>query len=211
MRQRNIPQAYKRVSGPPADPPLELKVVKEHCRLPDDLTELDDQLEHYMREAEKEIESRCELSLRESSWLLTMARLPDCSRLQDFVLDKLLVRLEKPPVTGIEWVKYYDQNNVLQTADETDYELYENEQCPPILLVSDRIADLLYDGRLDAFQVQFTAGYSELPPDAVHLIKVLVAHYYRSPEAVGQAIGKGFERIDLLYNNLIETLAWRGY
>lgn len=91
--------------------------------------------------------------------------------------------LHKNPVQSVTWVKYYDENNVLQTLATSSYQTeFINE--PAIIRILDFPA--VYD-RPDAIQIQFVAGYgaaAAVPKQIIQAIQLLMAHFYEHREDV---------------------------
>lgn len=81
------------------------------------------------------------------------------------------IRLPYPPVTGVTWVKYLDEDLNEQTVDETVYRLADNL----VLLKPDQEwPDAACQP--DAVRIQYAAGYSEVPARAKHAVILTVQH-----------------------------------
>ena len=87
------------------------------------------------------------------------------------------VMLSKSPVQSLVSVKYYDTDNVQQTATLSDFTLVALEDGPYV--ESDNWPST-YD-RADAITIQYVAGYgisSSIPETLRHAILLIVGQYY---------------------------------
>lgn len=101
-------------------------------------------------------------------------------------LNRLALRL--PTVQSLSAVKYYDRDNVLQTATLSDFRLIASRDWAYVEPVGSWPSTF---DRPDAVQVEFVAGYgdaaSDVPESVRHALILLVAHWFenREPELVG--------------------------
>lgn len=96
------------------------------------------------------------------------------------------VSLHILPAQSLEAVKYYDENNDIQTATLADYELVSEAYCAYVQPVSGKSWPTAYD-RPDAVIIEYTAGYgdaSDVPAAVKHGMLMLVAHWYQNRETV---------------------------
>lgn len=188
-------------------PIVDLGLLKQHARLPSDLEDDDALLTQFCATAERTIESQTEIALREQTWTLRLRSLP--TEYECINPDYVTVRLEITPVTDVS-VSFYDEDDTLVTLVEgTDYELI-TENVPPLLLLKIESIESLSDSKVFPITIEVTAGDNEnIPPEASTAISLLVAHWYRFRESVGIAPGKEHSRVFEVYQDLLDTLAWR--
>jgi hypothetical protein len=100
------------------------------------------------------------------------------------------IELLRPPLVSVESVKYYDEDNVLQTVTASDY--YTTNDLVPQLRFIDGYAPPYVYSRPDAFQVNYIAGYpaADSPP---------TDYTTNIPAEIKNAILLG---VELLYNPL---------
>jgi len=210
MKFQNIRKVFSRTQEPDRSEPLVLlDLLKNHCRLPTDLTADDDYLIHLLKTAEQKIESWAEISLRSSPYTLNFRSLPTQP---EFCTDTHIgVRLEVVPVTEIVSVKYYDSEGNQQTLDPSDYALVDGAVPGCVLLPADTEA-CVSGLRPLPWQVNFLAGYESLddvPSQAKELAMLLVGHWYRFREAIGSLPGSESGSVRLLADSLLADLCWR--
>lgn len=108
--------------------------------------------------------------------------------------------LEKSPVTAVSSVKYYDENDELQTlVENTDY--FTDLHSEPARIRVDSVPTV-YD-KPNAVVIEFTAGFTDaasVPEPVKKAMLLMVAHLYenRQEEITGTIVsklGKGFEYI----------------
>lgn len=156
---------------------LGLDAIKQHLRVATDITDEDDLVTAYVLAAWDCCERLAWRQMLTADLRLTM---PSWSR---------EILIPKPPTASILSVKYYDEDNVLQTLDGANYRTDLESDIASILPVSDVGFPDLYD-RPDAVQVNFRAGYgitlASLPACFLHAVRLLTGQYYetREPEAV---------------------------
>jgi uncharacterized phiE125 gp8 family phage protein len=103
--------------------------------------------------------------------------------------------LDRPPVLAVASVKYYDVNGAQQTLSSVDY--WENIPDGSVDLAYDFTPPQLQEGRPNAIEIQYTAGYQALgtetelqaavPEPIKHALKVLITdmHEHRGQYAIG--------------------------
>jgi uncharacterized phiE125 gp8 family phage protein len=112
------------------------------------------------------------------------------------------VYLKIIPAKTLTAVKYYDTNNVLQTAITADYMLVANDDWAYVEPVKGKVWPITYD-RPDAIRLEFEAGYgpatTDVPQTVRHALLLLVAHWYEnreeSAEKAPTSIPFGFEAL----------------
>lgn len=131
------------------------------------------------------------------TWKLFLDRFP-CDR---------LIELPKPPLASITHVKYYDSANALQTWSSALYEVSATDMPGRLSPVWGESWPGTYD-RINAVEIQFVCGYgaaSAVPQSYKLALALLVGHWYRNREAVGQ-VG---DRIALAVDSLL-GVEWSG-
>ena len=105
--------------------------------------------------------------------------------------------LSVSPAQELVSVKYYDTDNIEQTADLSDFAIYKSDDWA---FVRSDNWPATYD-RPDAVTISYTAGFDPAPDDICHAIKMIVGHWYEHredaneiklsevPRAVGHLIG----------------------
>lgn len=116
----------------------------------------------------------------------------------------------RPPLVSVTHIKYYDQDDVLQTLETAYYDVDTRRQPGVIWWDEDYTAPTLSD-EANPVLVTYVAGYgaaaSAVPQRAKQAILLLVGHWYRCREAVGTV---GTE-VALAYQRLIHSLRVGGY
>ncbi len=91
------------------------------------------------------------------------------------------IKFWKNPISAITHIKYYDENNDLQTLDTDKYSFSTIHGCG-VICIAESIAT--YD-RLDAVEIQFVAGFgSNTPARFISAVKLTLGHLYEHREAV---------------------------
>lgn len=94
-----------------------------------------------------------------------------------------LDRLSFGPVSSITSVKYIDGDGVEQTLSTDVYELRQDGITSAIVLKYGQIWPApRYRSQIT---VRAVVGYSTIPPDIIHAMLTLVAHWYETREAFG--------------------------
>lgn len=85
-------------------------------------------------------------------------------------------------------VKYYDENNTIQTLASSEYTIQDNGDDDYVEIVFDGTMPNVYD-RYDAVQIEYNAGYSTLPAGIKKGILLMAATYFenRQNEIVGSS------------------------
>ncbi len=112
---------------------------------------LDAELSRQITTARLDVEAQTRRALIEQTVRLSVASFTA------FDPDVNMIRLQRPPLIGVESVQYYDSANALQTVDTADYYITDS-QVPEVRFVSGFSEPTLYD-RPDAVRVTYTVGY----------------------------------------------------
>lgn len=163
---------------PPDTDPVLVQELLEHLRITsNDEHEVIRQL---LKAATSDAENYLQRALITQTWKHTAHRFP----VEDFI------KLPWPPLQAITHVKYYDEDNQLQTFDSAKYELQTSTSPGLIRLVDGESWPSTYN-RAEAVEITYVAGYGDAPDDVpagIKLgIKMQVAHYFvnRQPVVVG--------------------------
>ncbi len=166
------------LTTPPAAEPLDVDDEKLHARV--DIDDDDDLIEVYIKTAREFVEKYIQSSLITQTWTLfyDSCDQPFCKRVID---------LPQKPIASITSVKTYDATNVATTFSSSSYRLSGNR------IVLNDAYDWPYNYRLyDAVEIVMVAGYgaagSAIPEDIKQAMRMLVAHYYETREAVYDAM-----------------------
>jgi len=104
---------------------------------------------------------------------------------QQFCGFQTRMRFPHTPIASVETVKYYDDDNALQTANSAIYGVYEDHLGAFIELLDSQSWPSTY-ARQDAVEINYIAGYAnaEAVPEPIKTaIKMLVADLYEHREA----------------------------
>lgn len=102
-----------------------------------------------------------------------------------------VMHLPFPKLQTVESVKYYNTEGTLTTLTENDYYWVVTSGEPGYIQAKyDVVYPELQDGRPDAIEIEYTAGYGaaeDVPEDIKHAMKLLIGNYYeqRSDIIVG--------------------------
>jgi uncharacterized phiE125 gp8 family phage protein len=94
------------------------------------------------------------------------------------------IMLPRGPVDTVDFVKYLDESEQLQTLSTAAYYLDDNPWAPLIGLKKDQTWPAIYS-RADAVRVQFSGGFvspNNVPKALVLAMKLLIGHWYRNRE-----------------------------
>jgi uncharacterized phiE125 gp8 family phage protein len=116
------------------------------------------------------------------------------------------VQLHRAPVASVDAIKYYDPDDVLQTWDSANYDTdLVNEPARIVVAENAALSSPNVDQRLNAVQIEYTAGYGttidDLPPLAVVAMLKYAAHQYDSRDLDTVT--------DNVWNAAIRDLIWR--
>jgi uncharacterized phiE125 gp8 family phage protein len=171
----------------PAETPVSLDEAKAHCRVDHDddnavITTLIAAAAAYV-DGWTGVLGRC---LVDQTWRISFRD-----------LTAQCIRLPFPNVSTAT-VTYYDTDNAEQTVAAGDFTILA-DACGSFIRFDDSFAvPSLYDDRLDAVQVEFTAGYgdaADVPAAIKAAILLLVGHYYENREA--SVIGASVENLPM--------------
>lgn len=152
-----------------ATEPVSLADMKEHLRVTS--SDDDDYISGLISAARNYIETITGRSLLEQTWLATF----------DYTEWSCLY-LPRPPLISVSQIQYRDNvDGSLQTASSSTYEV--NNLSEPAVIEFDDLPE--YDAtKQNPLQVTFTSGYSEVPRELVHALKLLCSQWYRIRSSV---------------------------
>lgn len=108
---------------------------------------------------------------------------------QDLTRWSGVVRLPFPDVQSIGSIVYSDADNVEQTVASSLYELLADDLGTYVHFLDGFTSPALYADRSDVVRITFDAGFgaaaTAVPADIVHAAHVLIAHWYRQRDALG--------------------------
>jgi len=116
------------------------------------------------------------------------------------------VDIEALPVRSVV-VKYYDDNNVLQTLDSSDYYLMNSTNLAAKIYPVESFPNIY--SRPDAVQIDVTCGYQTIPPAAKQAVLLLAGGWNENREA--EISGTITTELKLGYQRLIDLLRNRPY
>jgi uncharacterized phiE125 gp8 family phage protein len=164
---------------PPDGEPLTVDDVKVHLKVP--FTDEDGLIAGLISAARERAEAVTGRQLKTATWQLGQDRTP-CEALI----------LPKPPLQEVEFVKYISLDNVLTVWSSANYEVDAPAgpfagfgRLQPTPLTS---WPSVYDGKFNALQVRFVAGYGDEDEDVPSAIRqamlLMVGAWYRNREDV---------------------------
>lgn len=160
-----------RLITPPAFEPLTVETVKAHLRV--DIDTEDALFDLYIAAARE----KCEMSSRRALITQTLEAVVDAWPADGYL------RLPRPPLQAITWVKYLDADGV--EGAWTDYQVDARSEPGVVYFKSLPGAALFPSG---AITVRYTAGYgdapSEVPGGLRQAMLMLIGHWYENREAV---------------------------
>lgn len=199
-----VPKAWTRTVAPTGEI-IDRTLVKRHCRVPADVTVDDAWFTKHEAACEKFIEDRAEMAFREQEWELALEYLPTANPHTGLVE----LRLERPPVTAVNSVSYYNADNELVELDE-QYWTLESRYSPPILNLALWNAGVTYPDRpthKTQWIVNFDCGAEALTEQMEAALLNLIGHLYKNHEATGTLNSSVV--LPLALNDIIDSLKWR--
>lgn len=159
----------KLISGAAA--PLTAADLRLHCSIDASDTSFDSLLTDYIGAANGLIEEITGRAFGSQTWQLALDAFP------------AEIVLPRGPVTGVSWVKYWNAAGTEVTLDSGQY-LQDLISDPQRIVLA---PDCNWPGtqvRANAVTVQFTTGYTTMPPTILQAIRVTVAAWFQSREAI---------------------------
>lgn len=155
-------------TGPAAEP---VTAAEAKARLRITVTAEDTDIGTLITQARELAEAECGRAFINTTFTLKLDDFPRCA-------DKS-IRLPRPPLSSVTWVKYYDADGVLQTVSASDYHVATVGEPGRVLPVDGETWPAVDYGRPEAVEVKFVAGYgaagSSVPAAAKAAILVIMA------------------------------------
>ena len=174
--------------------PLTLDEMKAHLRLTTDSENV--ALDAYIQAATALAECDLNRSLITQTWKLYLDRFPSQyfyatqrlpDRCADDTLDRMAIRLEKPPVLSVEKLYYVDVNGAEQTLSTTLYQVDLVSTFPRILPAYNQTWPQTREVP-NAIRIEYTAGYGatgeHVPADIRQAMKLIVAGMFTARAAL---------------------------
>lgn len=177
---------------PPAIEPVSLDEMRAWLRMTSSVpTDLDATvIQPLIRAAREWVEEQTERQLITATWRLTLQSFyPDTPRGNGCGV----IRLPRPPLIEVQLLAYTDTDGEPQTVDAEDYEVCTDSEPGQLAPVYGGCWPLAVGG-LNAVQVTYQAGYGALatavPETLRTVVKMLAAHWFEHPEAVGSSMAE---------------------
>lgn len=169
----NKEPGWKRVEAP-SEPLVSLEDAKAHLRVEHD--EEDVLLEQYCAAAEQWVEEFTSRAFVTQTWELQLPHWPSARE----------IRLPRPPLQAVTWVKWTDDEGIERTMSPDYYEVDTISEPGLIELVPGaRWPDSTIQIR--SVNVRYVAGYGDadaVPPAVKQAARFLVGHFYENRESV---------------------------
>jgi hypothetical protein len=209
------------VSGPSVEP-VTLADAKTQCRVASSITTDDTYIAALIPIARRMVEQATHLRLITQTWdifLDAWDTLPQQAlayfgaggqtgiTIYGDSLSKNLITLPHAPVQSVTWVKYYDTTGTQQTWDASNYIV--SVGTPGRIAPKQNLFFPVVASQIDPINVRYVAGFGDdatsVPPEAVHAVKLLVAHLYEHRVAVDS------ETAEIMPGGIADLLASVGY
>lgn len=171
-----------KVVAAPASEPLTVAEAKARLRITTGAEDAD--LTALITQARELCEAECQRAFVTQTLALYLDCFPRCDT----------IRVPRPPLQSVSWVKYYDAAGVQQTLDPAKYHVAPAGEPGRIVLKSESVWPEVQDGRPEAVEVQFVAGYgaaSAVPAAAKAAILVVMAAARENPAGDDNILVRG--------------------
>lgn len=152
-----------------AAPPLTAADLRLHCSIEASDTSFDSLLTDYIAAANNRIEELTGKAFGAQSWKLALDAFP------------AEIDLPRGPVTAVASIKYFDATGIEQTLDPSKY-LVDLISDPARLVPAPDAVWPASQARANAVTVQFTSGYTVVPPKILQCIRAAVAAWFQTRE-----------------------------
>lgn len=175
LSMRDIPHALVLTTAPTLEP-LTVDEARAHCRI-DDVAE-DAYLSSLITASRQYCEKYTDRAFITQTWKLYLDSWPT------------QIELRKPTAISVTSITYVDSAGDTQTLATSVYAL-DSVSEPGLVTLKHNQTWPTLRGDHNGIVVTFTAGYgaaaSNVPETIKHAMKLLIGHWYRNREAVGQA------------------------
>lgn len=158
----------------PASEPVTLAEAKLHLRV--EVSDDDDLITGLLKAARQYAETVTGRQLMQATWRLNLDAWPDDDE----------IRVPKPPLQSVSSITYVDTAGATQTVAASDYQVDANSEPGRIVPAYGEVWPAVRD-QLNAIAVTYVAGgaaASSVPEGIKAAIKLLLAHWYETREAV---------------------------
>lgn len=163
-----MPIGLRLITAPAAEPVLLDAAMRARLRLDGSADDAD--VEAMLAAARELVEAETGRALIHQTWSLFLDWFP------------WEIRVPRPPLSSVTWIKYYDVDGVQQTVYAADYWVATGGEPGRILPSIGADWPTTQAGRPEAVEVRFVAGYgaagTACPKAALEAIKLIVADRY---------------------------------
>ena len=177
----------------PASLALTLADAKRQVFIESDETAYDDSLTDLIKAATAQVEEDAQICLLQREWTLMLQRFPTTNG---------GIQLPYPPLVEIDAINYTDPDGNAANLAPADLTIFSDN--PAVIWRGDR-SNWPYIKSGTLVEVLYTSGHADaasIPEQAKHAIQLLVAHWFKNREAVGN-IG---QEVALAYERLIDSI-----
>lgn len=185
--------------------PVSLDEAKDHCRVT--ITDDDALISALIQTATDHTEIYLNRTLMEKTLDFYMHMFP--------LHDHFPIALPYPPLVSITSVKYYDQDDTLQTWDSAEYTVNTNNPDYGMIYPAQGFSwPTMRNDEPDSVIVEYVAGYTSTggndPADRVpvtikHAILLLISHLYENREATTMGTNFMLQQAPLAYDALLQN------
>lgn len=183
-----MPMALRLVTAP-AEEPVSLADAKARLRITIDDEDTD--IEALIVEARAAAEAECGRAFVSQTWSLLLDGFP-CGR---------EIRVPRPPLQSVTWVKYYDADGVQQTLSSALYFTATAGDPGRIVLKETATWPATESGRPESVEVRFVAGYggrAAVPAEVKAAVLLIVAASRDDPAGAVAIPAAARRRLDQL-------------
>jgi len=193
---------------PPEVEPVSLALAKKQCRIDADITEDDDLLEAIIiPAARKFVESLAKRAFITQTWQFNLDAFPFH---RSWTLIGSPIYVPKPPLQQVNVVRYLDNTGDAIEIDEDSY-VVDNASEPGRIVRKNGQAWPVAGFYPSSVQIEAVCGYGDtadlVPANYRQAILLMVGHYYRVREAVGDY---GAE-VPMAVQSLVDAESYGGY
>jgi uncharacterized phiE125 gp8 family phage protein len=175
---------------PATESVLSLQEVKDHCRVDGEADDL--VLTGLLAAATEQAEIDFDRALMRKTYRLDLPRFYPC------------IGLPWPPLSSVQFIKYYDFDNALQTLDEDVYAVDFGVEPSQVRAAYNQTWPTTYR-RHDAVQITYDVGYEtaeEVPQLQKQAVLLLIGHWFENREAVS---ADGVKEVPLAYQSIVQA------